>query len=90
VRAPAEVSFPAEFARLTRNQQEALTWVRNAQEDVDDAQAVVGSTTAELHSKVVRAINEGVPVRLLGQALGVSQSRIYQIRDQVSGYRSER
>jgi hypothetical protein len=76
------------YARLPRYCQDALGRVTAALRDTQRAEAVWLAQEASLHALVHDALDAGVPAWLLGNRLGVTQSRVYQIVAKVDRARS--
>jgi DNA-binding NarL/FixJ family response regulator len=81
--APAEV-----YARLTRRQKNAMQSVRSARNEVSRVEISLADRQAEWQVRVFDALAEGVPARFIASEMHLSQSRIYQIRDEVAGHRA--
>jgi hypothetical protein len=87
VRAAADETFEQLYARMTVRQKDAMTVVREARRDWQLLTTRVGSAQAALYDAVVKALQAGVPVRVMGEELELSVSRVYQIRDEVAEHR---
>jgi hypothetical protein len=63
--------------------------IKSAKNEVTREESVLASRVAYWQVKVFEAVQAGVPVRFLATELGLSTSRIYQIRDEVIAHRVE-
>lgn len=72
---------------MTRSQVRVMELVHQAAGEVDRSQVLLDAEKASFSGLLYDALNEGIPARILAQALGLSLSRVYQIRDEVSDYR---
>jgi hypothetical protein len=75
---------PETFASLTLRQQDLLTTLKDRQK-----YAQVQSDRAESAERLVRygvrdALDGGVPAKIVAAQMGLSVSRVYQIREQLS------
>jgi FixJ family two-component response regulator len=82
VRVPTTATVAEVWARLNRHQQDALVQAMRAQTAVRDQEQALELAKLEVGRRVFRAMARGVPARILAEELGLSESRIYQLRDQ--------
>lgn len=77
------------WPRLNRDQQNSLRRIKELRTDADAASAKAATALARLHSEVYDALStRDVPARVVAEELGLSVSRVYQIRDEVSAWRA--
>lgn len=76
------------YARFTVKQVRALAKLRHYQAEVVRLTAITDAAKADVTVGIYNLLELGVPVRFVAEELGVSQSRIYQIRDEVAAIRS--
>ena len=67
---------------FTAEQKKALTNTLKAYEDVNKLTSKLPEARTKLHAQVRYALRAGVTAFELAEALGVSRSRVYQLRDQ--------
>jgi len=89
MRTSADESAGEVYARLTLKQKNAIQAVRSARANADRSEAKHAADLAVWQTKVFEAMEQGVPVRLLAESLGLSISRIYQIGDEVAERRQQ-
>lgn len=76
-------------SRLSEPQRRVLQTAERATADLRAAEGRVEVIKAALHRAVYDALRGDVPARLLADRLGVSVSRIYQMRDIAEGFQTE-
>jgi hypothetical protein len=78
------------YARMTVRQRKSMEWLRKARQDAEVAETLAESAQALVRVQVYDAVEAKIPIRFLAEELGLSQSRIYQIRDEVAAHRQPR
>lgn len=78
----------AVYASLTLAGKDSLDRLKTAHEEHRAAQDALEVATSALHATVFDALQSKVPARFVADQLGISLSRVYQIRDDVSRYRA--
>ena len=71
------------FAGLTKKQQNAMLAIERTRAAED---AAVLAVTNRSREAVRKALEGGVPARLIASRLGVSAARVYQMRDEAVAY----
>ncbi len=76
------------YASLTLAGKDAVDRIHAAGDELEHRERQVATATADLHATVVDALDSKVPARFVAELLGVSVSRVYQIRDEVLRHRN--
>ena len=90
MRVRADASYGEVYAAMTSRQQDAMDEVAEAARQVRSMETMLRTKQARLEACVYEAVGRGVPARIVAERLGLSISRVYQIRDQVARWRDGR
>lgn len=80
-------SLQEAFAALSARQQARVAAIETAREKEDEAIRAVLNRSRE---GVRKALDAGVPARIIAERIGVSSARVYQMRDEALAYAAER
>lgn len=75
------------YATLTRAGKDSLDPLKAAHEQLAEVARRVDLAQSELHVAIYDSLQAKVPARVIADTLGISASRVYQIRDEVSRHR---
>lgn len=87
MRVPRGSTLASVYESLNKTQRKRLDSVEKARMSEPEAIRAVYHRTYE---SVRKAVNAGVPVRILADRLNVSAARVYQMRDQADAYAEEK
>lgn len=76
------------LGEMTREQAAAMAAMRRAVADQQRASDVLATATARVHSAVFTALEARIPARFVAESLGLTVSRVYQMREEVLRHRA--